>query len=187
MIMYGTIAAVGFLFLLIMLFVGELFGGDHEFGAHDVPGNHVEADHGGGPSIFSARIMASFVTAFGVGGVVGRYYRLSHPASSGVGVVSGVALSSIVYQFARFLYSQQASSEVRMSSLVGRFAEVSVAIPAGGVGQIALTAGGERSEHVARSADGRPLTRGAEVVITGLRGDGVVVATPDTVPRGGSR
>jgi hypothetical protein len=185
MIIYGTIAASGFLFLLIMLFAGEIFGGDHEF-AH-VPSDHVDTDHGGGPSIFSARIMASFVTAFGVGGVVGRYYRLTHPASSAVGVVSGVALSSIVYQFAKFLYSQQASSEVKMSTLVGQFAEVSVSIPAGGVGQVALTFSGERTEHVARTADGRPLTRGAEVVITGLRGDGVVVATPDSVPRGGSR
>jgi membrane protein implicated in regulation of membrane protease activity len=187
MIIYGTITAVGFLFLLVMLFVGEIFGGDHDISAHEIPGGHAETDHGGGPSIFSARIMASFVTAFGVGGVVARYYDLTHPAASGVGVVSGLVMSSIVYQFAKFLYSQQASSEVRMSSLVGRFAEVSVAIPAGGVGQVALTFGGERSEHVARTADGRPLTRGAEVVIIGLRGDGVVVATPESVPRGGSR
>ncbi len=187
MIVYGTVAAIGFLFLLLMLFVGELFGGDHEIGAHDISGGHLDADHGGGPSIFSARIMASFVTSFGVGGVVGRYYRLSHPASSGIGILSGLVLSSIVYQFAKFLYSQQASSEVRMSNLIGRFGEVSISIPAGGVGQVALTVGGERSEHVARTADGRPLGRGAEVVITGLRGDGVVVTAPDSVPRGGSR
>src|SRR5437016_1759305 len=98
MIIYGIIAATGFLFLLIMLFVGELFGGDHEIGAHDV-GGHLDSDHSGGPSILSARIMASFITSFGVGGVVGRYYHLTHPASSGVGVVTGLALSSIVYQF----------------------------------------------------------------------------------------
>src|SRR5918996_5604248 len=107
MILYGTIAAVGFLFLLIMLFVGELFGGDHEIGAHDVSVEHGDVD-AGGPSIFSARIMSAFVTAFGVGGVVARYYNLSHPASSGIGVVSGLVLSTIVYQFARFLFSQQA-------------------------------------------------------------------------------
>src|SRR5881394_3645179 len=149
MLVYGTIAAIGFLFLLFMLFAGEIFGGDHDIGAHEVAGSHFEGDHGGGPSILSARIMASFVTAFGVGGVVGRYYHLTHPASSGVGVVTGLALSSIVYQFAKFLYSQQASSETRMSTLVGQFAEVSVAIPAGGVGQVALAYGGERTEHVA--------------------------------------
>lgn len=187
MLIYGAIAAFGFLFLLVMLFVGEIFGADHEVGVHDASVEHGEADHGGGPSIFSARIMASFLTAFGVGGVVARYYNLPHPAASGVGVASGIVLSGIVYQFAKFLYSQQASSDVRMTDLVGRSAEVSVAIPEGGIGQIALTFGGERSEHIARSADGQALFRGAEVVITGLRGDSVVVAPAGSAPHGGSR
>jgi membrane protein implicated in regulation of membrane protease activity len=186
MLIYGAIAAFGFLFLLLMLFVGEIFGGDHEIGAHDVSVEHGEAG-GGGPSIFSARVMAAFLTAFGVGGVVARYYNLAHPAASGVGVASGIVLAGIVYQFAKFLYMQQASSDVRMTALVGTSAEVSVAIPQGGVGQIALTFGGERSEHIARSADGRALFRGAEVIITGLRGDSVVVAPAGSGPQGGSR
>ena len=186
MIIYGAIAAFGFLFLLVMLFVGEIFGADHEVSAHDLSVDHGDAYDSGGPSIFSARIMAAFLTAFGVGGVVGRYYDLPHPAASGVGVVSGIVLSGIVYQFAKFLYSQQASSDVRMTDLVGRSAEVSVAIPDGGVGQIALSFRGERSEHIARSADGRPVFRGAEVVITGLRGDSVVVAPVASAPQRGS-
>lgn len=187
MVIYGAIAALGFVFLLVMLFVGELFGADHEVGAHDVSVEHGDADLGGGPSLFSARIMAAFLTAFGVGGVVARYYDLPHPAASGVGAASGIVLSGIVYQFAKFLFSQQASSDVRMTELVGRPAEVSVAIPAGGVGQVTLTFGGERSEHIARSADGLALTRGIEVVITGLRGDSVVVAPAGSAPQGGSR
>lgn len=187
MMIYGALAAFGFLFLLAMLFVGEIFGGDHDVGAHDVSVEHGDADHGGGPSVFSARIMASFLTAFGVGGLVARYYNLPHPAASGVGAASGLVLSGIVYQFAKFLHSQQASSNVRMADLVGRSAQVSVAIPEGGVGQIALSFGGERSEHIARSADGRALVRGVEVVVTGLRGDSVVVAPASSAPHGGSR
>ena len=141
----------------------------------------------GGPGVFSARIMAAFVTAFGVGGVAGRYYNLSHPAASGVGVVSGIVMAGLVYQFAKMLYSQQASVDVRMPGLVGRSAEVSVAIPAGGVGQISLMASGERSEHIARSAGGQAIPRGAEVVVTGLRGDSLVVAPADTPAPGGTR
>jgi membrane protein implicated in regulation of membrane protease activity len=184
MLIYAAIGAFGFLFLIAMLFVGEIFGADHDVGGHDVSVDH--GDHGG-PSIFSARIMASFLTAFGVGGVVGRYYHLSHPAASGVGVVAGIVLSGVVYQFARLLYSQQASSEVRMPALVGRSAEVSVAIPKGGIGQISLTYGGERSEHIARAEDGRALARGAGVVICGLRGDTVIVAPAEPPAPGGSR
>jgi membrane protein implicated in regulation of membrane protease activity len=187
MLIYGAIAAFGLLILLIMLFVGEIFGGDHEISAHDLALDHGGADHGGGPSIFSTRIMASFLTAFGVGGVVARYYNLSHPAASGLGIVSGVVMAGLVYQFAKVLYSQQASSEVRMTALVGRFGEVSVAIREGGVGQIATAFGGERSEHIARSADGKALPLGAEVVITGLRGDSVVVAPAGSRAPGGTR
>jgi membrane protein implicated in regulation of membrane protease activity len=134
--------------------------------------------------VFSVRIMSSFLTAFGVGGVVARYYGLSHPAASGVGTVAGVVMSALVYQFARILYSQQASSELHMTSLVGRSAEVSVAIPARGVGQITLTVGGERTDHIARSADDRAIARGAEVTITALRGDSVIVAPPAGAPGG---
>ena len=184
MLIYAALGAFGFLFLLAMLFVGEIFGADHDVGGHDAALEH--GDHGG-PSVFSARIMAAFLTAFGVGGVVARYYNLPHPAASGVGVAAGIVMSGIVYLFARMLYSQQASSEVRMTALVGRSAEVTVAIPGGGIGQVGLAYGGERSEHIARSEDGSALPRGAEVVITGLRGDTVVVVPAGSPAPGGSR
>src|SRR5262249_46751202 len=127
-------------------------------------------------SVFSFRIMAAFLTAFGVGGVVARYYALSHVAASGVGVVAGVVMAWLGLQFAKGLHSQQASSELPMQSLIGTLAEVAVAIPKGGVGQVSLSAAGSRSEHIARSADGSALARGAAVVITGLGGDSVIVA-----------
>lgn len=184
MLIYAAIGAFGFLFLLAMLFVGEIFGGDHDLGDHGVEMHDGDA---GGPSLFSARIMASFITAFGVGGAVGRYYGFGHPAASGVGMAAGVVMAGIVYQFAKILYSQQASSEVRMAGLVGRSAEVTVAIPKQGVGQVALTYGGERTEHIARSADGGALPRGADVTIMGLRGDSVVVERAASRAPGGER
>jgi membrane protein implicated in regulation of membrane protease activity len=169
MLIYAAIAAVGFLFLIIMLFIGDLFGSDHDLVGHEVGHDF------GGPSVFSSRIMAAFITAFGVGGVVARYYDLSHPAASGVGIAAGAVMAGLVYQFAKILYSQQASSELQMTRLVGRTAEVSVAIPANGVGQISLSVAGERTEHLARSENGLAVSRGTEVKVTALRGDSVVV------------
>jgi hypothetical protein len=174
MLFYAAIAAFGLVILLVLLLAGDVFGGDHDIG-HD--GGLGGGDHGG-PSVFSVRIMSSFLTAFGVGGVLARYYGLSHVAASLIGIVSGAAMSSLVLQFAKLLYSQQASSDLHMQSLVGAVAEVSVAIPPGGVGQIAVSAGGARSEHVARSADGRGVARGASVVVTGLGADSVIVTAP---------
>jgi membrane protein implicated in regulation of membrane protease activity len=182
MLIYAVIGALGFLFLIVMLFVGEIFG-DHEFAGHEVSAEG--ADHGG-PGFLSARVMSAFLTAFGVGGVVARYYGLSHPVASGIGVASGFVMAGVVYQFAKLLYSQQASSETKMTTLVGRYAEVSVAIRPGGVGQVLLTYGGERSEHIARANDGRALPAGTSVVICGLRGDTVIVAPVEPPVPGGS-
>jgi membrane protein implicated in regulation of membrane protease activity len=188
MLIYAAIAAFGVLLLLGMLLVGEMFG-DHDPTGHDVAGHDTAGGHGdaGGPSIFSTRIMAAFFTAFGVGGVVARYYDLSHPASAGVGVVCGFVMSGLVYQFAKVLYSQQASSELRMSTLVGTTARVSVAIGAGSVGQIAVNAGGQSSEHIARGTDGQAIPRGTVVIVTVVTGDGVIVAPASSQGGEGSR
>ncbi len=170
MFVYAAVGAVGLLFLLGMLFVGDLLGGDHDFD------HSVDHDLGGGPSFLSARIIAAFITAFGVGGVVAQYYGLSHPASAGVGIVTGVVMSGIVYQFARILYSQQASSELRMSDLRGARGEVTVAIPENGVGEITISAGGQRTTHIARSADGHAIPAGTDVVVINPLGQSVVVS-----------
>ena len=188
MLIYAAIAGFGLIVLLSMLVFGDIFG-DHDI---DHGGfEHGGFDHGGadsgGPSILSVRVMSAFVTAFGVGGVVARYYGLSHPAASGVGVVSGIVMAGFVYQFARVLYSQQASSELRMQGLIGTTGEVSVAIPEGGVGQVSLSASGEQSEHIARSVDGRPVSRGTIVVITALGANSVVVKPAGAVSTGGAR
>ena len=170
MLIYAGIAAFGLLLLLILLFVGEIFGGDHDLGHDgDIGG------HDGGPSIFSVRIMAAFLTAFGAGGVIARYYGLSHVAASAIGIACGVVMAAIVYQFAKLLYAQQASSHLHLNRLIGASGEVSVSIPKGGVGQITISAAGERTEHIARTADGQAIARGVSVTITALGGDSVIV------------
>jgi len=175
MLIFAAIGAFGLLFLLVMLF----FGGGHDLhmgdmdGGHDI--SHAAGGGEGGPSIFSSRIMASFIAAFGFGGTIGRYLEFGYPASSAFGIVSGIVLASVVFKFAEILYSQQASSEVKMTSLVGMTAEVAIAIPEGHLGQISLSAAGERSMHIARSRDGKAIPQGTSVVIRELRGDYVVV------------
>ena len=116
-----VIAAAGLIFLLISLFFGEIF--EH----FDTSLDH-DLDHGG-PSFFSPRVMSVFVTAFGGVGAIATQYGLGPLPASGMGFVSGLVLSSIVLAFARFLYRQQASSDVRTTDLVGQSARVVVAIP----------------------------------------------------------
>ena len=64
-----AIAVVGFLFLMVSLFFGEIF--EH----FDTSLDH-DLDHGG-PSFFSPRVMSVFVTTFGGAGAIATFYRWS--------------------------------------------------------------------------------------------------------------
>jgi membrane protein implicated in regulation of membrane protease activity len=160
---FAAIAAVGFLFLLISLFFGEIF-------------EHFEADFDhGGPSFFSTRVISVFITAFGAFGAIAVRYGLSPLPASGVGFGSGVVFGSIVYMFARFLYGQQASSDVVAADLVGQSARVVVTIPAGGVGQVRCRVGEELIDKIARSKDGVSIAEHTAVRIEEILGEVVVV------------
>ena len=160
-----AIAAVGFLFLLVSLVFGELFdhfGADHELDT-------------GGPGFLSGRVISVFITGFGGFGAVGINYGLSPMGASLLGFGSGLVFASIIYAFARFLYGQQATSQVEAADLVGQHARVVIAIPAGGVGQIRCKIGEELVDKVAQSRDGAAIPANASVRIDEILGETVIV------------
>ena len=162
-----AIAGVGFLFLMISLVFGEIF--DH-FG----DGFDHDMDHGG-PGFFSARVMAVFITAFGGFGAVGTYYGLGPIPASGVGFASGLVFGGLIYAFARFLFGQQASSDVRSSDLVGAVGRVIITIPEGGVGQIRVRIGEELVDKIARTREGILIPENMSVEVEEVLGETVIV------------
>lgn len=165
------IAAVGFLFLLTSLIFGEIF--DHVDFAHD-----FDHDLGhGGPGLFSPRVIAVFITSFGGIGAIGVQQGYGVLASSAIGTAAGFVLGGLVYLFARFLYSQQATSTIAIADLVGRTAQVSVGIPANGFGQIRCLIGETIVDKIARSNDGREIGNNSLVKIEQVVGEAVVVST----------
>ena len=162
-----AIAAVGFLFLMVSLFFGGIL--DH----FDAGLDH-DLEHGG-PGFFSPRVMSVFVTTFGGAGAIATFYRWSPVPASFAGFVSGLALSSLVLVFARFLYRQQASSDMRVTDLVGQAGRVVVAIPAGGVGQVRCRVGEELIDKIAQTRDGTLIPENAAVKIEEVLGETVIV------------
>ena len=162
-----VIAAVGFVFLLVSLFFGEIF--EHFDGGLDHDLEH------GGPGFFSTRVISVFVTAFGGFGAIATDYGLGSLAASGVGALSGAVLAAPVYWFARFLYGQQASSESRTSDLVGQTGRVVVAIPAGGVGQVRCRVGEELIDRLARAREPIAIGENDAVVIEEVVGETIIV------------
>ena len=162
-----AIAAVGFLFLMVSLFFGEIFS------HFDVSLDH-DLDHGG-PGFFSPRVMSVFVTTFGGAGAIATFYGWSPVLSSLVGFAGALPLSSLVLVFARFLYRQQASSDMRATDLVGQPGRVVVAIPAGGVGQVRCRVGEELIDKIAQARDGSLIPANAAVRVEEVLGETVIV------------
>lgn len=163
-----AIAAVGLVFLVISLLFGELFEG---LGFHDGGGAGLD-----GHGFIDSRAVAVFITAFGGFGAIGLSSGLGVVPSALLGLAGGGVLGGAVALFARFLLAQQSTSSVSGSQLVGRTAQVTVAIPAGGVGQISCRVGEERVEKIARSRGGAELKSGALVLIEEFTGDSVIVS-----------
>jgi membrane protein implicated in regulation of membrane protease activity len=162
-----AIAVLGFLVLLVSLVFGEVFehfgdGADHDLGH-------------GGPSFFSLRILSVFVTGFGGFGAIGVNYGLSTLASSGLGFLSGLFFAWLIYLFAKFLHSQQSTTEVRSGDILGCTARTIVAIPAGGLGQVRCQIGEEIIDKTARSCDGQPVPENAIVRVEQVLGEIVIV------------
>ena len=167
------IASIGFLFLVVSFVSGELF--EHgDLAGHDAD-FHGDVHGGPGVSILSTRILSVFITAFGGFGAIGIHLGHSTEVSTAIGVAGGLVFGTIIYLFASFLFSQQASSEIRVSDLAGNIAQVSVAIPRAGVGQIRCTLGESVVEKIARSQDGEQIPINTLVKIEAVVGETVVV------------
>lgn len=168
LVVFLAIAAIGFLFLIVSLVVGDLFD---SFG-FDTGVDGAADGHG----LLDSRVISVFVTSFGGFGAIGIQMGLSIVASSLLGLVGGVVLGGLVSLFARFLYKQQSSSSVGTSQMVGRTAQVIVSIAPGSLGQVSCRVGEERIEKLARSRDNLEIKAGAMVRVDEVAGDSVIVS-----------
>lgn len=136
-------------------------------------------DHGSvGVSALSPITIANFVTSFGGFGLIAtQMFRLPDaisliPASVGATLIAAM----MFYVYTRFLIAGQGSSEVRMSDISGKTAEIIIPIPQDGLGQVAFVVRGTRMTRGARSDDGKPVPRGAIVTIQAVAGNTVIVS-----------
>jgi hypothetical protein len=171
-IFYVSLLVLGFLYSVISLLAGwisDVGGHFHlDLGGHDVPG-HADTGHLGP---ISGTTVATFVTGFGGGGVIGHYWlRWPLLGSLGLAVGSGVVVAAAAYAILDFIFREtQAGSEFAVGETVGRDAEVIVSIPEGGVGEVAYIMRGQREQSSARAVDGALIPKGSAVIIERVSG-----------------
>lgn len=168
LVVFLGIAAIGFVFLLISLLIGDLF---------DNFGTDTGLDGGvDGHGFLDSRVLSVFITSFGGFGAIGIQSGLGIVASSLLGLAGGIVLGGLVSIFARFLYKQQASTSVTTAQLIGRTAQVIVPISPGSLGQVSFRIGEERVEKLARSKDDREIKAGSLVRVEEIAGDSLIVS-----------
>jgi membrane protein implicated in regulation of membrane protease activity len=196
-IAFLIIGGIGFVMLVATWVVGEIFDFGHDiagwFGDHEinVDGHQIEIGGGAGgdvgPSPLSSRVIFAFLTAFGGGGAIASLYQLSMGPSLAVAIGSGLAVGAATWGVANLLFQQAASSTIQSETLVGRDGRVEVTIPAGGAGQVAVSAGGGSNTWVARNRSGQAIAAGSAVRVVEAQGNLLVVepaidAAPAAVP-----
>ena len=174
LVLFAIIGGIGFLFLLISLVVGDVF----EAVGFDLDGGASGTDFG----LLDSRVIAVFLTAFGGFGVIAAQTGFGAVGSSIAGLLGGIVFAGVVSIFGRFLIGQQASSSVSDETLLGRTAQVTVAIKSGAVGQITAKVGDERVERIARAKDGNEIAVGTIVKVDAVIGDSIIVVPEETRP-----
>src|SRR4051794_12782490 len=98
MLIFFAIAIAGF----IVVAGGAVFG-DH---GHDVhTADH--GDHDGIVSIFSPRVIGTFIMGFGAGGTIAVYGGAQTMGASFAGLGVGVVLGVVMYAITSMFYAQQ--------------------------------------------------------------------------------
>jgi membrane-bound ClpP family serine protease len=130
---------------------------------------HAHAGHGSGDGTtpFNLTTVLMFLTWFG-----GAGYVMTHSRSAAAGlaftvaIVVGFAGGALMYLFmARVFIANEHPLREEDYEMVGILGHVSSTIRPTGTGEVIYTQEGTRRSCGARSEDGRPIERGAEVVV----------------------
>jgi membrane protein implicated in regulation of membrane protease activity len=117
---------------------------------------------------FNFGTVAAFLAWFGgTGYLLEHYYSVWFLLALAVATVSGIGGAAIVFWFlARVLLAHESPLDPADYDMVGVLGKLSIGIRAGGTGELIYTQQGTRRVTGARSEDGNPIARGAEVMVT---------------------
>lgn len=168
---FATIGIFGFAILLLSLLFGH--DHDHDFSDHDHDGAH---DGDKGPSIFSVKMLAIVMVGFGIAGFgISAGTDWSMLAASLCGIGGAVVMGFLGYTVIKTIWSQQASSTITKSDIIGAVGRLIDAIGKDSVGQVACNVRGREDTYMAKTEDGHAIPLGATVKIIDKVGQYVIV------------
>jgi membrane protein implicated in regulation of membrane protease activity len=145
---------------------------DHDAGD---AGHEISAEHDATISVFSTKVLATFLMGFGAAGALGIHYGANQLVASLIGAACGLFLAALMYLVLGLFYRQQASSLVATSSAIGGLGTVTVGIDEGQLGEVSLCVNGQYNTYSASSVDGQPIAKGQVVRVRRTLGSQLVV------------
>ncbi len=172
MLIFLALVFLGF----VVLVGGALFGHDHDHDAHFDHDHDHDVTHGEPTvSIFSLKVIGSFIMAFGAAGAIASWNGYGWIASSLIGLVAGSLLGFFMLAILRVLYSQQSNSLVSTDQTIGKNGFVTVEIGNTSVGSVDVMLAGQVRTYLARSTNGTTIPKGSGVTIVRTNGSEVIV------------
>jgi membrane-bound ClpP family serine protease len=136
-------------------------------GHHGGGGLHKGGGSGAHISWFNASTIMAFLAWFGgTGYLLTRHSNLLALTSLGISVVAGLFAGWLVFKFmVKLMQTNDAPMSSEDHRVEGALGTISMPIRENGTGEIIFALGGTRRCAGARSGDGKPIEKGAEVVI----------------------
>lgn len=173
--------------------IGDFGGGDAHGGlegthtaveSYGVDGSgHGTAEAGVGQAevfhfpFFSPLAVATLLGSMGAYGLIALHgLKVGEAASLLIAIPAAAATSyGVTYAGWRLTTRAQATSVIRTEELRGARGEVTVPIPAGGLGEVVVMTAGQRYAAPAREAAGGEVPRGVAVTVVGMAGPTLLV------------
>lgn len=154
-LIFAAIGAVGFVLLLVSLFLGDLFE----------LGDSVDSD--AGPSWFNTQVISASLVGFGVFGYIADNFGLPEIFLWPIACLGFFSIGAVTfYGVVRPLRRQESNSHVMRDSYKNQIARVILAIPPKGTGQVAFyNSNGVYVTQVAESHEDTELPAGSSVLI----------------------
>jgi hypothetical protein len=199
------LALLGCLYVMVAAFLGhaDFGGGGHAHapeGGHGTESGHAassssygidgtghgsvsESAAGGGAAafhfpFFSPLALATLLAAIGGWGLIAKYGLRVADGPSLLFAIPAAVLTAYGVTFLgwKIVSASRASSVIRAADLAGAAAEVTIPIPAGGLGEAVAFVAGQRYSAPAREAEGRAIPRGVAVTVVAMVGSTLVVS-----------
>ena len=164
--LYLVSAVAGVSFMGLSALLGH-FGSGHDHGGD---GHGGDSGHDGfSLPFFSPLAIAAYVTGFGSSGLMlTQGLGLTSPYLHVPGAVlcAGVFGVGMLAAVAKLTQKTEGNTLPSLQDAVGTEVEVTIAIPAGGTGEVAYVAGGTRQTGLACAEAGQSFPQGARVKVT---------------------